>query len=107
MGSWSLLAFDLDSGQSVPVPDPSRYTLTLGTDLRANVRADCNVCNGNYTSSGSSLEFGLFACTLAACLPGSLEAPYMSALGSTSSYELTSGELRLRYEGGVLRFGPM
>ena len=106
VGSWSLVAFDLVSGQSVPVPDGSRYTLTLQSDPQASVRADCNLCSGSYSLSGNSLDFGLMACTRAACPADSLEMPYLEALGSTSSYARTSEELLLQYEGGVMRFLP-
>jgi heat shock protein HslJ len=106
VGSWSLSAFDLAGGQTVLVPAPERYQLSLGPEGDAHVRADCNFCNGSYRSSGTELEMGLLACTLAACPPGSLDGEYLRALGSASSFELTEGELSVSYPGGVLRFGP-
>jgi heat shock protein HslJ len=106
VGSWSLRAFDLAGGQTVLVPAPERYQLSLGQEGDAHVRADCNFCNGSYRTSGTDLEMGLLACTLAACPPGSLDGEFLRALGSASTFELTEGELSVAYPNGVLRFGP-
>ena len=105
-GSWSLRAFDLAGGQTVLVPAPERYRLDLGENGDAHVRADCNFCNGSYRATGTTLEMGLLACTLAACPPGSLDGEYLRALGSASSFEVTEGGLSVAYPDGVLRFGP-
>jgi heat shock protein HslJ len=107
VGSWSLRAFDLAGGQTVLVPAPERYQLSLGPEGDAHVRADCNFCNGSYRSSGTELEMGLLACTLAACPPGSLDGEYLRALGSSTTFEMTQGDLSIAYRDGVLRFGPM
>ncbi len=106
VGSWSLRAFDLAGGQTVPVPAPERYRLDLGENDDAHVRADCNFCNGSYRATGTTLQMGLLACTLAACPPDSLDGEYLRALGSASSFEVTEGGLSVAYPGGVLRFGP-
>ena len=78
-GAWALQSFQLDDGSIIPVPEPSSYTLDLGTvdAERAHIRADCNVCNGGYEISGSTIEFGAMGCTLAACPPGSLERDFL------------------------------
>ncbi len=106
VGSWSLRAFDLAGGQTVLVPAPERYQLSLEQDGDAHVRADCNFCNGGYRATGTELEMGLLACTLAACPPGSLDGEYLRALGSANTFELTERDLSVAYPGGVLRFGP-
>ena len=106
IGSWELTAFEPDDGAVVPVPDPSRYTLRLDGEGGANLRTDCNRCNSTYELDDRSLSFGLMACTLAACPPGSLEFPYREAVESVTSWELRGGELFLRYADGVLRFRP-
>jgi heat shock protein HslJ len=105
-GSWSLTAFDLTGGQTVLVPSPERYLLELGGDGKAHVRADCNVCNGEYRSSGTSLEMGILACTRAACPPGSLDSDYLRALDSALAFESTSEGLSITYGDGMLRFEP-
>jgi len=104
VGSWVLQSFERSDGSVVPVPEPEQYTLDLGEDGRAHIRADCNVCNGDYDVTGSSLSFGLMGCTLAACAPGSLERDYLQALGSTSMFQVTGNSLALAYDGGVLKF---
>ena len=106
IGSWELTAFEPDDGDRVVVTDPSRYTLRLDGEGGANLRTDCNRCNSTYELDDRSLSFGLMACTLAACPPGSLEFPYRAAVESVTSYELRGGQLLLRYAEGVLRFRP-
>ncbi|HXV64369.1 MAG TPA: META domain-containing protein [Vicinamibacteria bacterium] len=106
-GVWALEAFELSGGQVVTVPDPSQYTLELAEDDALHARTDCNLCNGSYRVSGSDLSIGLLACTRAACLPGSLEQPYVDALGSATSWELVGDELTIRYAGGRMRFGRL
>ncbi|HSF17065.1 MAG TPA: META domain-containing protein [Vicinamibacteria bacterium] len=106
-GVWALQAFELSRGQFVTVPDPSQYTLELAEDGALHARTDCNLCNGTYQVSGSHLSIGLLACTRAACRQGSLEGPYVDALGSATSWELAGDELTIRYEGGRMRFGRL
>jgi len=105
-GAWALQSFQLDDGSIIPVPDPSSYTLDLGTTdaERAHIRGDCNVCNSSYEVSGATITFGVMGCTRAACPPGSLERDYLFALGSASTYQRPGDTLSLTYDGGVLRF---
>jgi heat shock protein HslJ len=102
---WQLQEFVLTDGTVSAVDDPAKYTLTLNMDGTASVRADCNMCNGNFNADDNSLSFGLMACTLAACPPGSFDARYLAALGTASDYELTPA-LLLDYAGGTMRFIP-
>jgi heat shock protein HslJ len=105
-GPWALQSFELAGGPTIAVPRPDQYTLELRPEGQAHVRADCNSCGGSYQIAGTSLSFGLMACTLVACPPGSLDRDYLEALGSASSFEVRNGELRILYAGGVLRFRP-
>jgi heat shock protein HslJ len=105
-GVWALQSFDLSGGQSVTVSDPASYTLELASDGTAHVRADCNVCDGGYELADATLRLGALACTRASCPPESLDFEYLQALSSTSSIERNGTELRIGYDGGVLRFGP-
>lgn len=104
VGSWVLQSFERSDGSVVAVPEPGDYTLDLDEDGRAHIKADCNVCNSDYEVTGASLTFGLMACTLAACAPGSLERDYLEALGSSSMFQVTGDSLALAYDGGVLKF---
>ncbi len=105
-GTWALQSFQLSDGSLVVVPDPSQYTLELGVTEagRAHIRADCNVCNSGYEVSGATFTFGLMACTLAACPPGSLENDYRFALGATSTFQRSANTLTLTYDDGVMQF---
>lgn len=105
-GEWELQSFQLADGSVIAVPDPSSYTLDLGATNagQAHIGADCNVCNGGYELQGSTLVLGTMACTLAACLPGSLDSDYLFALGSTSTFQRSGGALSLNYDGGVMHF---
>lgn len=107
VGSWSLQSFDLAGGQSVLVPDPESYLLELREDGGAHVRADCNRCNGSYSSSGTNLSMGLLACTRAACPPGSLDTDYLRALGAAASFVTSGSELLVLYPEGALAFRAM
>jgi len=89
------------------VTDRGAYTLEFPSDERLSVRADCNRCNGGYSLIDGTLEIGLLACTLAACPPGSLDGPYLSALGSATTLEQEGQTLRIVYREGALRFAPM
>jgi heat shock protein HslJ len=102
---WQLHEFVLDDGTTVPVDEPAHYTLELRTDGTAVIRSDCNNCSSSFSADEDTLTFGLMACTLAACLPGSFDSQYRMALSTASGYELTP-QLLLDYDGGVMRFIP-
>jgi len=103
-GVWELQAFELDDGSVQEVPDPQNYTLSFEADGSVAAKVDCNRCNGSYETEGNSVTFGLMACTLAACLPGSLDHQFQTALGSATSFVRTGEELSVRYAGGTMRF---
>jgi heat shock protein HslJ len=105
-GTWLLQAFSLDDGNTIVIDDPQSYTIDFSTGNRANIKADCNVCNGMYFLDGDMLRFDTMACTRVACAPGSLGSAYVSALVSTSRYEIVDGRLVLDYEGGNMSFTP-
>ena len=103
-GEWELQAFELNDGSAQQVPNPENYTIRFSADGNAHAQVDCNVCNGSYQTEGNSINFGLMACTLAACPPGSLDSQYQAALGSTSTFVRSGSELSLGYAGGTMRF---
>jgi heat shock protein HslJ len=88
----------------VQVSNPDLYTLKLGNDGRASVRADCNTCTGPYTLDGSTMRMGPLACTLVGCPAGSLGTTYAQVLESRSSIEITDTHLVIRSEVATLRF---
>ncbi len=106
VGSWQLQSIERDGGNTVTIDDPERYTATFSVDGDLAVRADCNQCNGGYQVDGTSLEISTLACTRAFCGEASFFDEYTQALDSAVSFSRTSNELRIRYDGGTLVFGP-
>lgn len=87
--------------------DPSRYTLLLGEDGNASLRADCNRARGRYRLEGARLELGPLATTRAMCPPGSLFDRYTRLLGIAVSWQLTGdGQLAIAtsVDSGILFF---
>ncbi|HVP29746.1 MAG TPA: META domain-containing protein [Myxococcota bacterium] len=105
---WQLQRIRYADVEFVEPDDPAKYTLELGDDRRAAVRADCNRGSAAYTLDGSGLSFGPMAMTLAACPPGSLGQRYAMALASAVSYTIRDGMLRISIAagGGILEFAP-
>jgi heat shock protein HslJ len=106
--TWQLARIQMMDG-TVLVPDhPSKYTLELGSDGRATVRADCNRGNGPYRLDGRSLTLGPLAATRAMCPPGSLSDRYLAQLSQVASWLERDGKLHLatRTDGAILEFLP-
>jgi len=102
-GVWGLEAFELDDGSVQDVPDTQTFTLSFQSDGRVHAEVDCNVCNGSYKTEGNAITFGLLACTLAACPPGTLDREFQTALGSAGSFVRVGSELSIRYAGGTMK----
>jgi heat shock protein HslJ len=86
--------------------DPASYTLELGADGRAVIRADCNRGNGAYTLNGSELRFGPMAMTQAMCAPGSLDTRFAQQLAG-SAHTFWHGDtlmIDLAMDSGTMRF---
>lgn len=85
----------LDPERSWEAPDPARYTLTLGADGRALVRADCNRGSGTYTLEDGRLELGAIATTKMMCADAQgLDDRYLKQLGGIRLVGMTAGMLR-------------
>lgn len=94
------------NGSETVVSNPEQYTITFGTDGNYNLRNDCNVGNGAYTMSGSSLTIQPGASTLAYCGDASLDQLFISSLASVESFKIENGKLMLTLAGnaGVMQF---
>ncbi len=106
--TWQLVRIQM-MDDSVLVPDhPTKYTLELGGDGRALVRADCNRGNGSYKLERRSLAFGPMAATRAMCPPGSISDRYLAQLSQVASWLERDGKLHLatRADGAILEFQP-
>ena len=101
---WHLVAFETGAEGEISVPPAETHTAVFGEQQELHAQADCNVCNGGYEATGSELSIGMLACTRAYCGDDSLHDRYLRALGGALSYERSGSELRLEYDGGVMRF---
>ena len=104
---WTWTRFDDTSGQnSIVVPDPAKYTLTLRADGNYQVVADCNLSAGAYTLQDGSLTLAGGPTTLAECEAGSLYDVYLARLGEVASFVLDGDQLVLNLwtDGGNMVF---
>jgi heat shock protein HslJ len=85
----------LDPERSWEASDPTRYTLTLGADGRASVRADCNRGTATYTLRDGRLEFGALGTTKMNCVDSKgLDGRYLQQLAGIRLVGTTAGMLR-------------
>lgn len=108
--AWRLL--DIASmDDSVVLPDdPSKYTLALGADGAASLRADCNRGTGTWKSEGSAqIQFGPIAATRALCPPGSISEQFLAQFEWVRSYVMRDGHLFLATmaDGAIIEFEPL
>ena len=107
---WRLVQIMSMDDNTYKPDDPSRYTLSFGTDGSMNVLADCNRGKGSWTSeSGSQLQFGPIAATMAMCPPESLHDRYLSQFEWVRSYVMKDGHLFLATmaDGSIIEFEPV
>lgn len=63
---WGWVAFT-DPLQQFEIPDPENYVIEFSDDGTLQVKADCNIAQGTYTSNGMSISIEFGPTTLAAC----------------------------------------
>jgi heat shock protein HslJ len=86
------------------VPEPDRYTIRF--DDRVGLVADCNVCGGSYTLTGTRIVVRDLVCTLAFCGERSLDRDFLRLVEAAETARVVDGELVLASPEGVLRFRP-
>ncbi len=103
--TWEWVSLTTPTGVTT-VDNPAQYTILFNEDGTANIQADCNSVSANYTTDGSNINITLGATTLAACAEGSLEQPYLAALGNAAIYFFEEGVLfmDLTADSGTMRF---
>jgi heat shock protein HslJ len=84
--------------------DPTRYVMDLIAGGRFAMQLDCNRAVGQWearptSATSGSVSFGAAAMTLAACLPGSMDARIASDLERVRTYTLDGDRLKLALEG--------
>ncbi len=93
--------------ETIVVPDPENYTLTLQADGMATIQADCNRVNWTYASAEDRLAFDtLGPSTLAFCGEESLDQQYLALLAETATFVTEDGQLilNLKLDAGNLVF---
>jgi heat shock protein HslJ len=95
--TWQWEAFqDTADINSITVPDPENYTLTLNKDGTASIQADCNLVTWSYELDGSQLSFDTTGpATLAMCAESSLDQQFLERLGYTVTFVIEDGKLYL------------
>lgn len=95
------------------IDDPTKYTVTFGSDGRAAFQVDCNRGNSTFTAASSAtnsgtLTFGPIALTRMFCPQPSADTKVAAALGRVRSYLISDGTLHLSLEadGGVMNWRP-
>jgi len=101
---WQWIASTVkETGATITVPDPEKYTLVFKTDGSYSGKADCNLIGGRFAQeAGFKLVAG--PSTMAYCGEQSLDRTYLELLGQTSDGGLdSSGRLTLESTGGAMQ----
>ncbi len=104
---WQWESHTTDGEETIVVPDPENYTLTLQADGMATIQADCNRVNWTYASAEDRLAFDtLGPSTLAFCGEESLDQQYLALLAETATFVTEDGQLilNLKLDAGNLVF---
>ncbi len=102
--TWQLVSLQEGTTDPVTISDPSRYTLRLAANGRAEVKSDCNACGGSYSLTDNALSVGPLACTRAYCGTSSLDNAFTMALDGAQSLAQTDGRLTITSGDVTLRF---
>jgi heat shock protein HslJ len=103
-GEWLLVSLGRPDSSTVPIADPTRFTLRFDEDGRLSLRADCNLCGGPYRLDGESLSSGPLACTKVFCATAPLDSQFVTILEGRSSIERKGSRLMLSSPRGSLAF---
>jgi len=85
---------------------PANYTIRFLTDGKINVKADCNVKGGEYSTEGKRLSIEITHSTMAACEEGSLQEQFVRDLTGGAIFFFRGDELYIdiKYDTGTMRF---
>ena len=104
---WELIVIDMPDRGSIFIDVPSDYLLQFKNDKDMAIKADCNSCEGAYSSTGRALVVRV-DCETVGCRPGSHGDLYMSSINTASTFSLSKGgkDLYVNFgaEQGVLTF---
>jgi heat shock protein HslJ len=101
-GVWKLQTLQRGSAAAVTVSQPDRYTIEFREGGLLDVKADCNRCSGPYTLSGSSLQVGNLACTIAVCPADSLDQDFVAVLSGALTHGVKDDVLTITSTAGQM-----
>jgi heat shock protein HslJ len=106
--TWEWVAF-VDPTQKTNIDTPQNFTLIFKGDGQLQIKADCNLANGNYTVKDQSLSITVGPTTLALCPSGNLGEKFVKYLGFSAIFFFKDGNLfiDLKADGGTLQLRPL
>ena len=104
--TWHLTEIRQSGGTSPEIQNPDRFTVTFGADQRVSVRADCNVCAGQFELAGSELRIGPMACTKAYCGDQSPDTQFLTTLSANGTIAWAGENLVISSGNTALVFKP-
>ena len=108
--SWKLVKFQTGDETTLVPDDPTKYTITFGSNGRVSARVDCNRGSSTWKAGrGNELQFGSWSRTSAKCPPGSLHDKIVTEGANVRSYSIKDGHLFLAgmAAGGFYELEPL
>lgn len=108
--SWKLVKLQTGDETTHVPDDPTKYTITFGSNGRVTTRVDCNRASSTWRSTGGKqLQFGSWDRTSAKCGPGSLHDKIVTEGANVRSYSIKDGHLFLSgmAAGGFYELEPL
>jgi heat shock protein HslJ len=97
---WILQSYG-DPNNPTPVEQGTQIDALFSATLTISGSSGCNSYTGHYAIQGNKLQFSLPIVTLKSCPQGmQQEATYLSALGSSVSYQISGASLEITYDNG-------
>jgi heat shock protein HslJ len=97
---WILQSYG-DPSNLTPVEQGTQIDALFSATLTISGSSGCNSYTGHYAIQGNKLQFSLPIVTLKSCPQGmQQEATYLSALGSSVSYQISGSSLEITYDNG-------
>jgi heat shock protein HslJ len=102
---WQWTSF-INPVEKYTVESPENYQVTFHEDGSLDIKADCNLAGGSYTTSEKSISITIGPTTLAACPPGSRSDEFIKRLGYAAIYFFQDEKLFLDLfaDGGTMGF---
>lgn len=97
---WILQSYG-DPNNPTPVEQGTQIDALFSATQTISGSSGCNSYTGHYAIQGNKLQFSLPIVTSKSCPQGmQQEATYLSALGSTVSYQISGASLEITYDNG-------